>query len=61
MPDEPKADAADQPAKHPPRKQEPKPTGTKGEEISSQGQVDEGTRERTGGGAKEPPPVIGEP
>jgi hypothetical protein len=28
------------------RKEQP-PTGTKGEEISSQGQVDEGTRRRT--------------
>ncbi len=27
--------------------QDPKPTGTKGEEISSQGQLDEGSRKRT--------------
>jgi hypothetical protein len=34
------------------RKQKPL-TGTKGEEISSQGQVDEGTKRRTGAGTRQ--------
>lgn len=50
-------------ANSPPRettpKNEPKPTGTKGEKLSSQGQLDEGSRKREK--RRDPPPVIGEP
>jgi hypothetical protein len=40
-------DAADKPSTPEVAKKEKPPTGTKGEEISSQGQVDEETRRRT--------------
>jgi hypothetical protein len=40
-------DAAEKPSTPKVAKKEKPPTGTKGEEISSQGQLDEGTRRRT--------------
>jgi hypothetical protein len=53
MPDQPRPDNADErpptaPGKSAVRKdtKEPPPTGTKGEELSSQGQLDEATRKR---------------
>jgi hypothetical protein len=41
-------DAAEKPSKSRVNQREKPPTGTKGEEITSQGQVDEATRRRTG-------------
>jgi len=51
MPDQPRRDGGDRasaaPDKSPVRKdKEPPPTGTKGDELSSQGQLDEATRKR---------------
>ena len=40
-------DAAEKPSTPKRARKEKPPTGTKGEEISSQGQVDEGTKRRT--------------
>jgi hypothetical protein len=48
MPDRNTKETADRSSDKRPRKRERPPTGTKGEELSSQGQVDEATRRRTG-------------
>jgi hypothetical protein len=45
-------DAAEKPSTPKGARKDKPPTGTKGEEISSQGQVDEGTRRRTRRGSE---------